>query len=288
MNENWFTEAELPNSPNTARVSFLVKEVLFDEKSEWGHIQIIDTFYHGKLLAIDGIIQVTEKDEFIYHEMMVALPAILNGNVKKILIAGGGDGGALKQALRIEQLESVAQVEIDAVVSEVSQKFLPTVSDGAFYNEKVALVYQDAYEYIENSTELFDLIVLDLTDPVEDGPAARLFSSKFFELVNNCLAPGGIVSIQCGSLLFQQTEIKEQVANMKTVFNDVQFRHAVVPSYQLTSFGFIYASNQPIVTLDEATFTARSASFAGSHRFLNAATEAATRALPEYQKYLVE
>ena len=278
----WFTEADLPDVTQNIRLSTRVSDVLFDEKSDWGHVQVFDTPFYGTMLAIDGIIQVTTSDEFIYHEMMVNLPGILQGNPQKILIAGGGDGGALKCALRFKSLQGVTQVEIDSVVSEVCRKYLPSVSDGSFEHPKTTLVFDDAYEFIKNSTEQYDVIVLDLTDPVEGGPAQRLFSEEFFELVKARLTDRGIMTIHCGSLFFQQQEIKDMLRQLRHVFPAVQFRNAVVPSYQLTSFGFLYGSKSAIPELTKVEFNYRLSNVEGENKFLNYAMYRATAALPPY------
>ncbi len=278
----WFTEADLPDVVQNIRLSTRVDRVLFDEESEWGHVQVFDTPFYGRMLAIDGIIQVTTSDEFIYHEMMVNLPGLLHGSPRNILIAGGGDGGALKCALRFKSLQNVTQVEIDSIVSEVCRKYLPSVSDGSFDNPKTTLVFDDAYEFIKHDTKQYDVIVLDLTDPVEDGPAARLFSKEFFEMVKARLTDTGVMTIHCGSLYFQQQEIRQMMSDMRAVFPAVEFRNAVVPSYQLTSFGFLYGSKTPILALSEGEFERRLDNVTEKNKFLNYAMYQATAAFPPY------
>lgn len=284
----WFTEADLPGGTRGIRISVEVKAVIFDQQTEWGHIQVFDTYFYGTMLAIDGIIQVTASDEFIYHEMMITLPGILYGAPKHILICGGGDGGALKQALRFDSLVRARQVEIDDVVSAVSREHLPSVSDGAFEDARVELHYEDAYEHIATSTDTFDVIALDLTDPVPDSPAERLFSADFFQKVSQRLSKGGVMSLQCGALLFQQDEIRHMLAQARSVYRYVEFRSAVVPSYQLTSFGFIYASNEPLPQLTAEEFAARATHISGHNRYLSYETYIASSALPPYQKELVK
>ena len=283
-NGNWFTEAELPYGKRGIKLGVEVKETLHDERSEWGHLQVLDTHYYGRMLAIDGIIQVTESDEFIYHEMMTTLPGLQQGDPKKVLIIGGGDGGALKHALRWKNAESVTQVEIDPTVSELSRKYLPKVAEDAFEDSKARLVYQDAYDFVENTDEKFDVIAIDLTDPVPDGPAARLFSEKFIENVSKCLALGGVATLQCGSLLFQPDEIRDQVENMKKNFSDVRLHNAVIPSYQLTSFAILVASNRPLKQLTQEEFAAGTEGLSNENRFLNYEMYKATQALPPYLK----
>lgn len=216
--------------------------------------------------------------------MRHTLPGTLHGNPQNILIAGGGDGGALKQALRFKSLHNVTQVEIDSVVSEVCKEYLPSVSNGSFLDKRTRLVYEDAYDFVSRDTCVYDVIVLDLTDPVPEGPAARLFKEPFMRLVSSRLAADGIVSLQCGALLLQEEEIREQLSNMKQVFHDVAFHHVVVPSYQLTGFGFIVASNSPIAELSEAEFAKRSNILRGNSSLLDYSTYCASKAVPPYMK----
>lgn len=280
----WFTEAELPYGKRGIRLGIEIKDTLYDQKSEWAHLQVFDTYYYGRMMAIDGIVQVTECDEFIYHEMMTTLPGIQHGGPQSVLIIGGGDGGALKHALRWKTVASVTQVEIDKTVSDLAKQFLPKVPERAFDDPRTHLVYQDAYEYVENCKESFDVIVIDLTDPVPDGPAARLFSQKFIANIGKLLAPGGVVTMQCGSLLFQPEEIKDQIQNMKQVFGYTRLHNAVIPSYQLTSFAILVASNQPLEVVSGETFEQIARQLSSPNRYLSYEMYRATQALPPYLK----
>ncbi len=279
---DWFTEVELPHGRQGIKINIEIAGTLVDERSEWGHLQVFDTPFFGRLLVIDGIVQVTESDEFIYHEMMVTLPGLQHGAPGHVLITGGGDGGALRQALRFDSLRRATQVEIDEVVSRVCRQHLPSVGEGAFEHPKTRLVWQDAYAFVEDTDERFDVIVLDLTDPVEGSPAARLFDEDFLRLVERRLTPGGIVMTQCGSLIFQPDEVRQQVARLGRVFAQVRLHHAVVPSYQLTSFGFVMASQAGLEPLDRETFDARLAGVAGACRYLDHDSYLASLALPPY------
>ncbi len=281
---SWFTEAALPLSKDGIKISVKVTDVLFDEQSEWAHLQVFDTAFFGRMLAIDGIIQVSESDEFIYHEMMTVLPSIQYGNPKNILIIGGGDGGALKHSLRVNSIEQSTQVEIDNTVSELCAKYLPKVSEGAFHNTRSRLIYEDAYNFVNTTKETFDIIVLDLTDPVPDGPAERLFQPEFIRSVKKILAPSGIVMMQCGSLLLQPAEVKAQLAEMKLLFASARLHTAVVPTYQLTTFGFIMASDQPLSVLDEVEFNTRLANIQDNNQYLDYSMYLASMSLPPYLK----
>ena len=241
----YFTEAQLPYGKEGIKISVLVNETLLDEKSKHGHIQVFDTAFFGKMLVIDGIIQTTVYDEFVYHEMMVILPSLRIEKPQSLLIIGGGDGGAVKEALRVKSLKKIVMAEIDTAVIEVSRKFLPEISGGAFDDPQVELVIQDGAEYVREHKAEFDLIVLDLTDPVQGSPAEYLFSEEFYHEVKDALKLGGAIALHGGSITFQPAEVATLIQRLRRVFRCVDLYPAIVPSYQLSLFGFINASDQP-------------------------------------------
>lgn len=283
-NTNWFTEADLPYGQDGIRLQVKVTDVLYDHTTEWGSIKILDTPFYGKLMTIDDIIQVTESEEFIYHEMMTILPGLEHGAPKRILIIGGGDGGALKQALRFSSVTQATQVEIDDTVTKICREYLPTVSGGAFDDPRARLIYADGAKFLTETDETFDVILLDLTDPVPDGPAEPLFEQAFMQTVAQRLTPNGVVVMQCGSLVLQPAEVRNQVARMKAVFQSVRLHNAVVPSYQLTSFGFVLASNGTDLDtpLSSEAFTERMRAIAGDNKYLSPEMYLASQALPPY------
>lgn len=281
-NRFWFTEAELPYGKEGVRIQVAVDEVLYDEKSKWGHIQVFRTPFYGKMLVIDGIIQTSESDEFIYHEMMAILPSIQHGNPKKMLIIGGGDGGVMYQATRVKSLEKIVQVEIDDLVTKVSREFLPEVSKGAFDDPRVHLVYMDGADFSAATPEKFDIIVLDLTDPLPDSPAGKLFENDFLTNIKNILIPGGIVVMQCGSLIFQPEEVKQQITRFNQVFGSSRLHHAVIPGYQLTSFGILIGSVEPLKLLDRSVADERLSALSGETKYLTSDMYIASTTIPPY------
>lgn len=250
--EQWFTEASLPFSQEDVRVGVRYDEILYDKKSEFGHVQVFDTPFHGRMLTLDGIIQVAENDEFIYHEMMISLPAIKHGNPKSVLVIGGGDGGAVKQALRIKSVERIVLVEIDRTVIDVCEEFIPSIASGSLLDPKVEVVIADGMKFVEETKEKFDIIALDLTDPLPDGPAVGLYEEPFYRNVRDCLSENGVVSTHCSSLVIQPEEARTMIPRLKNVFSEVVLHTAVVPTYQLTSFGFIIArANEAMLTEEQ-------------------------------------
>jgi|SRR5947207_4975429 len=283
----WFTERELPYGRRGVRIGLEVTAVRYDEQSPYGHIQVLDTTFHGRTLVLDGIVQTTETDEFVYHEMLVLGPGIEHGRPVTMLIVGGGDGGALRQALRLKSLAKVVQVEIDETVTKVCREHLPAISGGAFDDPRVELVFADGAEYVASRVRDFDVIVLDLTDPVPGGPAEPLFAEDFLRHARDALAPGGVLAMQCGSLTVQPEEVRTQLHRVRGVFEATRLHTAVVPGYQLTTFGFLLAARHPLRAPAEAGFADRWRNVAGPCEYLSPEMYSASMAIPPYLRRIL-
>lgn len=281
---NWFTEAQLPYSLPDIQISTRYFDILYDKKSSgmFGqHVQVFDTPFYGRMLALDAIIQVAEKDEFIYHEMMVTLPAIKHGNPKSVLIIGGGDGGAVKQALRIKSVNRVVLVEIERMVIDVCEEFIPSIANGSLQDKRVEVIVADGMKYAKETKDKFDIVALDLTDPLPDGPAAGLYKEPFYRDIKNLLNPGGVVSTHCSSLVIQPEEAKEMIPRLKKVFPEVKLHTAVIPTYQLTSFGFLIVRPQQ-VALKAKDIDSGFANISGSNKYLTREMYEASQVIPPY------
>jgi spermidine synthase len=280
----WFSEKGLPYAKDTVEIRVFVEDILHDEQSQYAHIQVFSTPFFGKMLVIDDIIQTTELDEFIYHEMMVLLPSIRMGSPRKILIIGGGDGGAIKQALRIKSVEEIIQVEIDERVTEVSKKFLPSLSANGFDDPRVKVLFTDGAEFLKSHKNEFDVIVLDLTDPKPDSPAEQLFEEPFLNDVKQALTKDGVVSIQSGSLLFQKEWVDTFYNRLQQVFPWVKLHTAVVPSYQLSPFAFVYASPKPLAELSSTEVDEAFKNITGANKHLTPEMYSASGVIPQLFK----
>ncbi len=245
---SWFFESSLPNCEQSFKIGINTKKKLYSGKSKFQEIEIYDTDYFGKMLVLDGIIQTTEKDNFIYHEMLCHTPLFYHPNPKKVLIIGGGDGGALREVLK-HQIEEAWMVEIDGEVVELCKKHMPTLSDGAFENEKTNLIIGDGKETIKNHKNYFDVIIMDLSDP--EGPAEELITEEFYQDVKNALTENGVISIQSGSFEFQPTEVATIHQRVKNIFESVKAHKAVVPTYQGCEFSFIMAAKFDLNSVTE-------------------------------------
>jgi spermidine synthase len=219
---------------------YRIKAVLYDEKSEFQHIQLVDTHEYGKMLLLDGIVQTSERDEFFYHEMMVHVPMLSHPNPKQVLIIGGGDGGVLREVLRHPHVEKAAMVEIDANGVDFSKKYLPSINNGAFKDKRTKLVFADGADYVEKTNDTYDVVIVDSPDPI--GPAQVLFSEKFYFHVHRILNSNGIMVRQTGSLQLQADEQKQAYTLLKNIFACVAFYVYSVPTYVGGLFSSVFCS----------------------------------------------
>ena len=221
--ELWFTERYGDLAGLTIRVS----RHLHHEVTPFQTIDVFETPGFGRVLTLDGLIMVTEKDEFVYHEALVHPPMIYAERIDSVLLVGGGDGGSLREIVRYD-VGKVDVVEIDRRVVEVSKKYFPDMA--AFFDDpRVNLVNMDILKFVEECNVSYDVILLDTSDPV--GPAKGLYSEDFYMKLKKCVADGGTLGIQSESPWWQGETIKELSAILRKVFGSVRFYIAPVLSY---------------------------------------------------------
>ncbi len=259
--------------------SFEISEMIHHEKSDYWDLSIFENPTFGRILAIDGIIQTTEKDNAIYHEMMTHVPLLAHGKAKSVLIIGGGDGGALREVLRHPEVETVTMVEIDRRVMDLCKEFMPGLSNGAFEDAKAHIVIQDAAQYIQETTATFDVIICDSCDPV--GPGKVLFSTEFYNHCKDHLNPGGIFVNQNGAPFTQKEELKLTYDNRRPYFKHVSFYVAPVPTYIGGFMAFGWASDKNY-RVSEKTLQERLAKVRGKMKYYTPAIHKAAFALPQY------
>jgi len=207
---------------------FSATQVLFEEKTEHQDLVIFENDFFGRVMLLDGVTQTTDRDEFVYHEMITHVPIFAHGNAKKVLIIGGGDGGVLREVLRHKDVECT-MVEIDASVVEMSKKYFPEHSNGAFDDPRCNLVIADGLKFVKETQDRFDVIIVDSTDPI--GPGEVLFTSEFYSDCHDCLTQGGILVTQNGVPFFQEDEVTTTQGRMAPHFKDMSFYVVAVPTY---------------------------------------------------------
>jgi spermidine synthase len=237
---DWFTETLWPSWAQKIKV----KEVLYHDKTEHQDLIVFESEAWGRVLALDGVVQTTTGDEFVYHEMLVHTPILAHGKVEDVLIIGGGDGGCLREAVKHPGVRRVTQVEIDAGVIEFCKKYLPSLSDGAFAHEKARVVIADGAKYAAETQDCYDVIIVDSTDP--QGPGAVLFTEPFYRDCRRMLKPGGIMVTQCGNPSIHPDELEFTQGRQRAAgFADVTYYFAAVPTYIGGSMALGWASDEP-------------------------------------------
>ena len=272
----WFAEKLYAN----VRQTYEITRVLFRQKTAHQDLIIFETPVFGRVLALDNVVQVTEKDEYVYHEMMTHVPILAHGRARRVLIIGGGDGGILREALR-HKLERVTMVEIDRSVVDMCLKFMPSIPGRAFQDKRTNLVIADGARFVAETDDRFDVIIVDSTDPV--GPGEVLFTERFYRDCHRCLMPGGILVNQNGVPFLQGGEVAMTARRRKKFFKDAGFYVAAVPSYYggLMALGWA-TDNRRARAVPGATLRRR---FQAAHiktRYYTPEVHAAAFALPQF------
>ncbi|MSQ33261.1 MAG: polyamine aminopropyltransferase [Dehalococcoidia bacterium] len=280
----WFTDQATPG----LRTSFGVASVLYQGRSAYQDIQVMELHDCGRCLVMDGKVQSAERDEFIYHEALVHPALIAHPRPRSVFIAGGGEGATLREALRHRTVRRAVMVELDPEAVRVCRELLPSWSAGAFEDPRTDLRYGDARRYLEQTPERYDVIILDISDPLEGGPAYRLFTREFYQLVAERLEPSGLVAVQAGAAsLIDQPVFPAVVNTLAAVFPQVVAYQAHVPSFG-SPWGFATASLQaagrraPWAWSPRAVDRRVSARVETPLRFYDGTTHQALFALPKY------
>ena len=260
---------------------FRVKDVLFESKTEHQHLVIFESVDFGRVMALDGVIQTTERDEFVYHEMLAHVPLFAHRAAKDVLIIGGGDGGLLREVLRHPEIERAVQVEIDQAVIDMCVEYLPRHSNGAYENPKAEIVIGDGIDYVRNCDRQFDVILSDSTDPI--GPGEVLFTSPFYEGIKRCLKPGGVFAAQNGVAFMQPDEVSTTHKRLSPLFDDCHFYAAAVPTYVGGIMTFAWASdNAALRSVPAETIAQRVKDSGIKTRYYTPALHSGSFALPQY------
>ncbi len=222
-----------------SRFSIAVDERLHHEQSAFQKIAIYDTEFFGRVLTLDDLVMLTERDEFVYHEMLVHIPLVSLPDPKSVLIIGGGDAGCVREALK-HSVDRVVQCEIDERVTRVCEQFFPWVGP-AVSDPRVELVFDDGAEYLRQNEACFDLIVVDSTDPT--GPALSLFTTEFYSSVARALKPGGVMVGQTESPHFDAVLVGRVYEHIRGAFSHVSAYGGAIPTYPSGYWTWSYASS---------------------------------------------
>ncbi|SNZ11292.1 polyamine aminopropyltransferase [Hydrogenobacter hydrogenophilus] len=238
MMDVFFIERD-PYAP--IRHCYPVSKILYEGKSEYQEIMVIESPHFGKVLVLDGVAQCDERFEFIYHEFISHVPLFAHPNPEDVLIIGGGDGGALREVLKHKEVKRAVLVDIDKQVIEVSKKFFPTMAV-AFEDPRVIVLNEDGYKYVQDYEQEFDVIIVDSTDPV--GFAHVLTTEEFFKYVYRALKDDGIYVGQTESIHYHADIVRRVQKSLRKVFPIVDLYTAVIPGYAGYWWTFSIASKK--------------------------------------------
>jgi spermidine synthase len=263
---------------------FLVKRELARVQSAFQDIVIFDSFSHGRVMVLDGCIQITERDEFVYQEMLAHVPLLAHGAARNVLIIGAGDGGVLRRVLQHNNVQRAVMVEIDGEVIRLSKEFLPQIGGGAWHDPRAEIIVGDGIEYVARAPDAsFDVIIVDSTDPI--GVGEVLFTDAFYESCARVLTPRGLVVNQCGVPFMQAEELSETSKRRKRFFPHVSAYVAAVPTYVGGYMTLGIASKAPGVgaqSADEIGERAAHAGILGTTRYWTPDIHVGSFHLPPY------
>ena len=278
--ELWYSE----NHSRDVKFSVRVDKQLFSAETEFQRIDVMTSEEFGTFLTLDGLMMVAEKDEFIYHEMIVHVPMAVNPGAKKVLVIGGGDGGTVNQLVRYKTIEQIDLVEIDSEVTRVCRKFFPKLTAG-LDDSRVSLYFEDGLKFIRSKRNEYDLIIVDSTDPF--GPGEGLFTREFYGNCLRALNPDGILVNQHESPYYDEysKSLVRAHKRIKGVFKVHRLYQAHIPTYPSGHWLFGFASNKfdPVSDLDADKWNALGLEM----KYYNTELHKGCFALPNYVKELL-
>jgi spermidine synthase len=247
--KNWyFEDFKLPTEPPTSTWGAVIEKEIYSGKSKFQKIEVFDTQEFGRILALDGLVQLSAKHEFVYHEMLVHPAMFYHPKPEKILIIGGGDGGVLREVVKYKTVREIFLVDIDKKVIEISKKYLPSVSQGAFSDKRLKIFNEDALNFVKKYKNFFDVIIDDLTDPT--GPSLGLWSTGFYKDILRALKENGVAAFQTAYL--KERFAKKARKRIKKVFPFFKIHKAFVGCFPFDEHTFSFGSKN--IDFDKISF----------------------------------
>ncbi|MEG1871156.1 MAG: polyamine aminopropyltransferase, partial [Peptostreptococcaceae bacterium] len=222
-------------------MTYKVKETLVRRKTDFQELSILDTEAFGRMLVLDGIVQTTIKDEYVYHEMISHIPLFTHPNPKKVLVVGGGDGGAIREVLKHPSVKKAVLCEIDGVVVEECKKYLPEISC-ALEDPRCEVFIGDGIKYVHEHKNEFDVIIVDSTDPF--GAAEGLFGGSFYNEISECLTQDGIFIAQTETPFYLPEVVQRVFNDAKAIFPVTKLFMAAIPTYPSGYWSFTVGSKK--------------------------------------------
>ena len=264
-------------------VSFLTTESLYSDQSPFQKIDIVDTVAYGKLLLLDGAVMTTDRDEFVYHEMISHVPMLAHPNPKRVLVIGGGDGGTVREIVKHPEVESVVLCEIDGLVVDACKTHFPNIA-GQLDHPKVTVRIGDGVAYMADEAADYDLIIIDSTDPI--GPGEGLFTEAFYRNVHRALKPDGIMVAQTESPFLSRQVIEKVYPIYHRIFRDVHMYTGHIPTYPSGFWTWAFCSKGTDYRLTEEGLQ-RAARIERTCQYYNTELHAASFVLPNFVKAML-
>ncbi|MCW8307935.1 polyamine aminopropyltransferase [Acidiphilium sp. PA] len=280
MTDMWVNETLYPYWGQRFRVT----RELARAKSDFQDIAIVDTEFHGRVMLLDGVVQITEADEFVYQEMLAHVPILAHGDAKSVLIIGAGDGGVLRRVLMHKSVTKAVMVEIDGEVIRLSKEFLPAIGGDAWTDKRADVIVGDGIDYVKRAPDAsFDVIIVDSTDPI--GVGEVLFTDAFYQNCARILTDRGLIVNQCGVPFMQADELRETSARRRNFFPHVTAYIAAVPTYVGGYMTLGWAGKDAALTtlsIETITERAQAAGILGTTRYWSPQIHVASFWLPPY------
>ncbi len=263
---------------------FLVKRELARVQSDFQDIVVFESFTHGRVMLLDGVVQITERDEFVYQEMLTHVPLLAHGAAKRVLIIGAGDGGVLKRVLQHRNVEKAVMVEIDGEVIRLAKEFLPGIAGDAWNDPRAEVIVGDGIDHVRQAADgSYDVVIVDSTDPI--GVGEVLFTDEFYANAARLLSERGLIVNQCGVPFMQADELRETNIRRGRAFADTWAYVAAVPTYVGGFMTLGWAAKDATlraVPVETIRARAEAAGIAGATRYWTPEIHVGAFALPPY------
>jgi len=245
---NWYIESIYPDLSAMLKTN----QVVYSGNTKYQKVEVLDSDVYGRSLVLDGKTQSTELDEHMYHESLVHPAMLMHPDPKVVFIGGGGEGATLREVLNHSSVEKVVMIDLDGEVVEICKKYLPNHHQGSFDDHRLELMHEDARAYLDNCTEQFDVMIMDLVDPLEAGTAYMLYTEEYYKIAKSRLSADGILVTQSGPIgLLAIEECFSTIFNtLSEVFKNTRAAQVHIPAFY-TLWGFTVASDSDLLSPDD-------------------------------------
>ncbi|NMG60616.1 polyamine aminopropyltransferase [Geitlerinema sp. P-1104] len=265
-----------------------VTKLLAFQQTQYQEMHIVETGAYGKALVLDGKWQSCTGDEFLYHEPLVHPACLAHGNPRKVLILGGGEGATLREVLRWTTVEQAVMVDIDGDVVAACRQHLPEMHQNSFDDPRAELVIGDALQYLDETQVQWDVVISDLSDPIEEGPSFQLFTKEYFQQIRDVLSPQGQFVVQAGPVAPEELQLHARIVNtLKDIFPQAQSYHSHVPTYA-SPWGFALASQEGFKASAEEIDRCLAEKTTGGLRMFDGITWLGLSSLPLHLRQAIE